>query len=45
MKPEVALKYTFDWFKTFYANRKNKQKVINFTIDQFKDFQKKIRYF
>ena len=45
MKPEVALKYTFDWFKTFYANRKNKQKVIDFTIGQFKDYQKKIKYF
>ena len=45
MKPEAALRLTFDWFKIFYANRKNKKKVIEFTIDQFKFFQSKIKYF
>ena len=45
MKPDVSLKLTFDWFKIFYANRKNKKKVIEFTIDQFKFFQSKIKYF
>jgi len=45
MKPEISLKLTFDWFKIFYANKKNRAKVIEFTINQFKDFQKKIKYF
>ena len=45
MKPEVSLKLTFDWFKIFYANRKNKKKIIEFTINQFEDFQKKVKYF
>ena len=45
MKPEDSLKLTFDWYKTFYMNKKNKKKVIEFTINQFKSFQKKIKYF
>jgi len=45
MKPEVALKLTFDWFKIFYTNRKNRKKIIEYTINQFKYFQSKIKYF
>ena len=45
LKPEDALKLTFDWYKTFYFNKKNKKKVIEFTINQFKSFQKIIKYF
>ena len=45
MKPEIALKFTFDWFRVFYENKKENKKVIEFTIKQFTDFQKKINYF
>ena len=45
MKPEVSLKLTFDWFKIFYANRKNNKKIIEFTISQFENFKKVIKYF
>ena len=45
MKPETSLKLTFDWFRVFYTNKKNREKVIEFTINQFKNFQKKIKYF
>ena len=45
MKPETSLKLTFDWYKIFYANKKNKKKVIEFTINQFRFFQSKIKYF
>ena len=45
MTPELSLKLTFDWFKTFYANKKNRERVIEFTIDQFKFFLNKIKYF
>ena len=45
MKPEISLKLTFDWFKIFYANKSNKKKVIEFTIKQFQNFKKMIKYF
>ena len=45
MKPEEALKLTFDWFKEFYSNNRNEKRIIEFTINQFKNFQKKIKYF
>lgn len=45
MDPTVSLKLTFDWFKTFYANRRDNKKVIEFTINQFKNFRKIIKYF
>ena len=45
MKPEISLKLTFDWFKIFYANKNNKKKVIEFTIKQFQNFKKMIKYF
>ena len=45
MTPELSLKLTFDWFKIFYTNKKNRERVIEFTIDQFKFFLKKIKYF
>ena len=45
MKPKESLKLTFDWFKVFYGNKKNKEKVIKFTINQFENFQKKNKYF
>ena len=45
MRPEKSLKLTFDWFKIFYQNRENEKKIINFTIDQFKNFHKLIKYY
>ena len=45
MKPEVALKLTFDWFKIFYANKRNSKKVTEFTINQFKNFKNIVKYF
>ena len=45
MKPEVALKLTFDWFKVFYANKRNSKKVTEFTINQFKNFKNIVKYF
>lgn len=42
MKPENSLKLTFDWYKTFY---KNKKKVVELTISQFENYRKKTRYF
>lgn len=45
MNPETSLKLTFDWFRVFYANKKDRKKVVEFTINQFKNFQKKIKYF
>ncbi len=45
MKPEISLKLTFDWFKTFYSNRRNKKKVIEYTIKQFENFKKSIKYY
>jgi len=45
MKPEISLKLTFDWFKIFYANKRNSKKVIEFTINQFENFKKIIKYF
>ncbi len=45
MNPQTSLRLTFDWFKVFYAYKKDRKKVIEFTIDQFKNFQKKIKYF
>ena len=31
MRPEEALRLTFDWFKEFYKNHNKKEKVIKFT--------------
>ena len=45
MKPEVSLRLTFDWFKIFYANKRNNKEVIDFTINQFENFKKIIKYF
>ena len=45
MKPELSLKLTFNWFKVFYQNKKNKKKIINLTIEQFKNFKELIRYY
>ena len=44
MKPDDSLKLTFDWFKTFYTNRRNEKKVIEYTIKQFENFKKLIKY-
>ena len=44
MTPELSLRLTFDWFKMFYQNKKDK-KVIDFTIDQIKNFKKLIKYY
>ncbi len=45
MKPEISLKLTFDWFKTFYFNKNNKEKVLQFTFQQLKNYQKLIKNF
>lgn len=45
MSPKLSLKLTFDWFKVFYSNKKNKKKVIDYTIKQFESFQNIIKYF
>ena len=45
MKPELSLKLTFNWFKVFYQNKKNKKKIINLTREQFKNFKELIRYY
>ena len=45
MTPELSLRLTFDWFKMFYQNKKDKKKVIDFTIDQIKNFKKLIKYY
>tara|TARA_B100001057_G_scaffold43302_2_gene38712 strand:- start:3375 stop:4469 length:1095 start_codon:yes stop_codon:yes gene_type:complete len=45
MKPNMSLRLTFDWFKVFYFNKKNKNEVINFTFQQIKNYQKLIKNF
>jgi len=45
MRPELSLKLTFNWFKVFYQSKKNKKKVIDLTIEQFKNFKELIRYY
>ena len=45
MEPELSLKLTFNWFKVFYQNKKNKKKVIDLTREQFKNFKELIRYY
>ena len=45
MTPELSLRLTFDWFKMFYQNKKDKKKVIDFTINQIKNFKKLIKYY
>ena len=45
MKPELSLKLTFDWFKVFYASKGNSKKVVKFTINQFENFKRKVKYF
>jgi CDP-glucose 4,6-dehydratase len=45
MKPNMSLRLTFDWFKVFYFNKKNKNEVINFTFKQIKNYQKLIKNF
>ena len=45
MKPELSLKLTFNWFKVFYQNKKNKKKIIDLTREQFKNFKELIRYY
>ncbi len=45
MKPEISLKLTFDWFKNFYLNKNNKEKVLQFTFQQLKNYQKLIKNF
>tara|TARA_E500000178_G_scaffold295143_1_gene300819 strand:- start:66 stop:1154 length:1089 start_codon:yes stop_codon:yes gene_type:complete len=46
MSPEKSLNLTFNWFKSFYKNRKkNKNEIINLTNEQIKKFQRIIKYF
>lgn len=46
MSPEKSLNLTFNWFKCFYLKRrKEKNEVINFSIEQIQNFQKLIKYF
>lgn len=45
MKPELSLKLTFNWFKVFYQNKKNRKKIIDLTREQFKNFKELIRYY
>ena len=46
LSPEKALNLTFNWFKYYYSKRrKEKSEIINFSIEQIKNFQKLIKYF
>ena len=39
LKPKLALKLAFDWYKFYYKN-KNKKKVIDFTFAQINNYKK-----
>ena len=45
MNAKQSLKLTFDWFKFFYKNKKNKTKILNLYLNQINDYQKKINFF
>ena len=43
MNAKQSLKLTFDWFKFFYKN-KNTTKILNLSLNQINDYQKKINF-
>ena len=45
MNAKQSLKLTFDWFKFFYKNKKNTTKILNLSLNQINDYQKKINFF
>ncbi len=46
LKSKDAIKMAFDWYSFFYKNRrKDKLKIINYTINQIKEYKRKFEKF